>query len=67
MDGLVLRAFFDSVKRKVQTPIDAYDAAAWMSITVLSEQSIATGGMPVSVPDFTNGRWINREPAPADI
>jgi hypothetical protein len=64
MDYLVLRAFFDSVKRQVQTPIDVYDMAAWMSITVLSEQSIAMGSQPVAIPDFTNGKWINREPAP---
>ncbi len=64
MDVLVLEAFFDSVRRKVQTPIDVYDTASWMSITALSEDSIAMGGMPVAVPDFTNGRWINREEAP---
>jgi hypothetical protein len=64
IDYLVLRAFFDSVRRQVQTPVDVYDMAAWMSITVLSEQSIAMGSQPVAIPDFTNGRWINREPAP---
>ena len=64
MDDLVLSAFFDSVRRKVQVPIDVYDMAAWMSITTLSEDSIAMGGMPVAIPDFTNGRWIDREPAP---
>ena len=64
MDELVLAAFFDSVRRKVQTPIDVYDMALWMSITALSEQSVAMGGMPVPIPDFTNGRWIKREPAP---
>ena len=64
MDWLVMGAFFDAVKRGVQTPIDVYDMAAWMSITPLSEASIAMGGAPVAVPDFTNGRWISREPAP---
>jgi Predicted dehydrogenases and related proteins len=63
MDNLVFSAFIDSVKRKVKPPIDVYDMAAWMSITTLSEQSIAMGGQPVAIPDFTNGRWINREPA----
>lgn len=62
MDWLVFAAFFDSVKRRVNTPIDAYDSAAWMSITALSEQSVALGGMPVPVPDFTKGRWTKREP-----
>lgn len=64
MDALVFRAFFDSVRRKVQTPIDVYDMAAWMSISTLSEDSIALGGQPVAIPDFTHGRWLHREPAP---
>ena len=29
-----------------------------MSITCLSEQSIAMGGMPMAFPDFTDGKWI---------
>ncbi len=62
MDWLVGRAFVESVKRGVNTPIDAYDTAAWMSIGPLSEMSIAGGGIPVDMPDFTNGKWQNREP-----
>ena len=58
MDYLVLRAFFESVATQTPPPIDVYDMAAWMSIGVLSEQSIALGGAPVMIPDFTNGRWI---------
>jgi len=60
MDWLVFRAFFDSVKEEKEVPIDVYDAAAWMSITALSEQSIAMGGAPVAIPDFTNGLWLER-------
>lgn len=59
MDHLVFEAFFDSVRRQVDPPIDVYDMAAWMSISVLSEQSIQMGGAPVAIPDFTNGRWEN--------
>ena len=33
-----------------------------MSITVLSEQSVALSGMPLVAPDFTRGKWIMREP-----
>ncbi len=62
MDYLVLRAFFEAVKAQTQTPIDVYDTAAWMSITPLSEDSIACGSMPVAIPDFTNGKWTHREP-----
>lgn len=62
MDWLVLRAFFDSVKYGAVPPIDVYDSAAWMSISCLSAESIAMGGAPVAVPDFTNGNWLHRKP-----
>ena len=65
MDWLAIQAFLDAVRNKTATPIDVYDCAAWMSVTCLSEQSIALGSMPVAFPDFTNGKWINRKPAPA--
>ena len=67
MDFLVLRAFVESVQNGRVTPIDVYDTAAWMSITCLSEKSISMGSMPVEIPDFTNGRWIGREPAPVSV
>ena len=62
MDWLVLGAFFDAARQNAPAPIDVYDAAAWMSITALSEQSVALGGAPMPIPDFTNGRWLSREP-----
>ena len=67
MDVLCLRAFIESLQKGVAFPIDVYDAAAWMAITCLSEQSIAMGSMPVAVPDFTGGRWIKRPARPGDI
>lgn len=65
MDYLVLRAWIESIRDERDTPIDAYDAATWMSITCLSEQSIAMGSHPVPIPDFTNGRWVSRSADPA--
>lgn len=41
---------------------DVYDAAAWSAIAPLTEQSVAQGGMPVEVPDFTRGAWTNAAP-----
>ena len=62
MDWLVCRAFVESVKNGTDTPIDAYDTATWLSIGVLSEQSIKQGGMPMEVPDFTHGLWQTDRP-----
>ena len=62
MDFLVLRAFVEAVKNDTPMPIDVYDAVTWMAITCLSENSIAMGSAAIAFPDFTNGKWINREP-----
>lgn len=61
IDWLVFCDFVNAVKNKTEVPIDVYDMAAWMSISVLSEESIAMGGQPVAIPDFTNGAWIKRK------
>lgn len=61
MDWFVLNAFVESVKRKVNTPQDVYDAVTWSAITPLSEQSIELGGESVVFPDFTNGQWMFRK------
>lgn len=60
MDYLVLRAMLHAAKSESQPAIDVYDAAAWMCITALSEQSILNGNIPVEIPDFTNGKYKNR-------
>lgn len=60
MDWLVYAEFIKAVQGGTSTPIDVYDLASWMVISALSEQSIALGGQPVYVPDFTNGKWIDR-------
>ncbi len=62
MDFFVDHAFVESIKRKVNTPLDAYDAAAWSAIAPLSEMSIAQGSEPVEIPDFTRGMWMKRKP-----
>ena len=62
MDGIMFREFLDAYRDGKEMPIDVYDCAAWMCITALSAQSVATGGMPQAIPDFTNGKWLIREP-----
>lgn len=67
MDALAMNAFLDAVRKGAPTPIDVYDCASWMSVTCLSEQSVALGGTPVPFPDFTNGKWIARKPETPSI
>jgi len=61
VDWLVFQEFYKAMRAGENTPIDVYDTAAWMAITTLSEDSIAMGGKPVAVPDFTNGEWMYRQ------
>lgn len=61
IDFIMLKHFVDCVKNKKPMPIDVYDAVAWMSITALSEISIANGCVPVEVPDFTRGKYKTRK------
>ena len=60
IDHLVFAAFINAVKTDAHAPIDVYDAATYMCITALSEDSIAMGGLPVAFPDFTGGKWTER-------
>ena len=60
MDYFIFREFIDCIKEGKEPCIDVYDAAAWMAISVLSEQSVQSGGAPVAFPDFTDGKWMMR-------
>jgi hypothetical protein len=62
IDYFVFRAFVEAIKNQTAPPIDVYDAAAWSAISPLSEQSIAKGSKPISIPDFTRGRWKTNKP-----
>jgi hypothetical protein len=60
MDAIMFESFIECLREGKDMPIDVYDAASWMAVTALSEQSILAGGAPVSVPDFTDGKWMIR-------
>ncbi|MBQ2741343.1 MAG: Gfo/Idh/MocA family oxidoreductase [Oscillospiraceae bacterium] len=60
MDIFEFEVFCDCLRNGKEMPIDVYDAAAWMSISYLTEQSIAAGGTSVEIPDFTNGAYKTR-------
>jgi hypothetical protein len=46
---------------------DVYDGAAWTSIRMLSEQSIADRSRPKDFPDFTRGAWAVRPPVDIQV
>ncbi len=62
MDTLLLRDFFNALLEGREPSIDVYDAAVWMVISCLTEESIKCGGKQMTIPDFTGGEWILREP-----
>jgi len=61
MDYIMFRRFIDCLINDKPMPIDVYDAAAWMSVSVLAAESIEKGGAPVAIPDFTEGKWTIRK------
>lgn len=61
MDYLQFKQFFRALRENLPMPVDVYDAASWMAVTVLSEMSVARGGAVVDVPDFTGGSWHRRK------
>ncbi len=61
MDRIMWLEFTRCLSEGLPFPIDVYDAAAWMAVTALSEQSVAQGGMPQAIPDFTDGKWLARK------
>jgi hypothetical protein len=61
MDFFLINAFVQCAKENIAPPLDVYDAASWLAITPLSEQSIANGSTSVAFPDFTRGRWMWRK------
>jgi len=62
-DYLELYLFLNAVRNQTPTPLDIYDSVIMCVTGPLSEQSIAAGGAPVPVSDFTGGRWKTRKPA----
>jgi len=61
-DYLELKMFVEAVRNRAQTPIDVYESVIMSANGPLSEESIAKGGAPVKVPDFTRGKWKTRKP-----
>lgn len=59
MDYVMLYRLMECVRMGLPPDMDVYDAAAWSSITPLSELSVKQGSAPIAFPDFTDGQWKN--------
>ncbi|WP_370585950.1 Gfo/Idh/MocA family protein [Tessaracoccus sp. MC1756] len=57
MDGLMQWRTIQLMRTGGIPDIDVYDSVAWCSPVPLSAASLALGGQPVEVPDFTRGDW----------
>ena len=57
MDFVMMYRLIQCLNLGVALDLNVYDGVMWSAITPLSEQSVAERSMPVSVPDFTGGRW----------
>jgi hypothetical protein len=62
MDFIMDWRLIDCLRNGLPMDMDVYDAAAWSSITPLSEWSIANGSQPIEIPDFTRGAWQTNKP-----
>lgn len=60
-DFIMLREFITSLQNNRPLPLDIYDAAVMTAIVELSGLSIKKNA-PVAFPDFTKGKWKNRQP-----
>ena len=62
MDYVMSHRLLDCIRKGDTPDITVYDAAAWSCILELSCKSVASGSMPVQVPDFTRGAWKTIQP-----
>ena len=62
MDFVMSWRLLDCLRRGVTPDSVVYDAAAWSCIIETSVRSVATGSMPVNIPDFTRGLWKTIKP-----
>ncbi len=61
MDFLMLYRLVECLHQGIAPDMDVYDAAAWSAPGPLSDLSVAKGGAPQKFPDFTRGKWKERQ------
>lgn len=62
MDFVMSWRLLDCLRKGITPDSVVYDAAAWSCIIETSVRSVATGSMPVNIPDFTRGLWQAMKP-----
>jgi predicted dehydrogenase len=60
IDYLMLIRLLQCVREGLPPDLDVYDAAAWAAVGALSVTSVSNGSAPVEIPDFTQGKWMQR-------
>ena len=61
MDYIMLYRLLQCLREGLPPDMDVYDAASWSAVGPLSVSSVAKGSAPVDFPDFTRGRWKQRQ------
>ncbi len=62
MDFVMNWRLMDCLRQGMTPDSVVYDAAAWSCILETSVRSVATGSLPVNLPDFTRGLWKTMNP-----
>jgi hypothetical protein len=60
MDFIMCYRLMECMRKGLPPDMDVYDAATWSAPGPLSQASLAQGSAPVKFPDFTRGRWKER-------
>ncbi|HOD50661.1 MAG TPA: Gfo/Idh/MocA family oxidoreductase [Candidatus Hydrogenedentes bacterium] len=61
-DYIMMYRLLKCLREGIEPDSDVYDAVAWSVIAPLSEMSVADKSRPVDFPDFTRGKWRERQP-----
>ena len=67
MDFIEDYRLIQALREGVEPDIDVYDSVVWSAIIPLSMKSIAKGGAPMEMPDFTRGNWKKARPLQVDL
>ncbi len=60
MDWLMISRLIDNLRKGNAMDINVYESVLWSALGPLSETSVARGGEPVEIPDFSRGKWRER-------